>query len=56
MMIYGQGQQITILADPDHPARWKDEPYRSQIDVWARQAEQDGGYLVAFWRNEIFKA
>ena len=55
MMVYGQGAQITILADPDHPALWKSEPYRSALREWSHRAASAGGYLVSFWRNEVTK-
>src|SRR6478609_5549892 len=30
MMVYGQGDQLTVLVDPDHPQSWREEPYASQ--------------------------
>jgi len=55
MMVYEQGQQITVLVDPDHPDIWKSEPYASQLRAWAAQAEPRGGYVIVFWRDEVFK-
>lgn len=55
MMIYGQGPQITVLADPDHPDHWRREPYRAQLEAWAAQSAQDGGYVIVFWRDEVHK-
>ena len=55
MMVYGQGLQTTVLADPDHPALWRSEPYHSRLTAWAREKEQAGGYVIVFWRDEVHK-
>jgi len=55
MMIYRQGPQITVLVDPDHPDIWRREPYRAQLHRWARRAELAGGYVIVFWRDDVFK-
>ena len=55
MMIYRQGPQITVLVDPDHPDIWRREPYHAQLRAWASEAEPIGGYVIVFWRDEVFK-
>lgn len=55
MMVYGQGQQITILADPDRTDLWRHEPYMSQLKNWAAGAAPTGGYVIVFWRDEVVK-
>lgn len=55
LMIYRQGPQITILADPDQPAVWKSAPYHADLQMWAGEAEQAGGYMIVFWRDEVHK-
>lgn len=55
MMVYGQGEQITVLADPDRPDLWRHEPYMSQLKGWAADAEPTGGYVIVFWRDEVVK-
>ncbi len=55
MMVYGQGQQITILADPDRTDLWRHEPYMSQLKNWAASAAPTGGYVIVFWRDEVVK-
>ena len=55
MMIYRQGPQVTVLVDPDHPGIWRTEPYHSQLREWARDAEATGGYVIVFWRDDVFK-
>lgn len=55
MMIYGQGPQITVLADPDHPDLWRSEPYHAQLKAWAKGSEAAGGYVIVFWRDEVHK-
>lgn len=55
VMVYEQGRQITVLADPDHPAVWREEPYLAQLRAWAAQAEPTGGYVIVFWRDEVHK-
>jgi hypothetical protein len=55
MMIYAQGQQITILVDPTHPDAWRQEPYLSQLRRWANDAALVGGYVIVFAGEEISK-
>ena len=55
MMIYRQGPQITVLVDPDHPDIWRSEPYHRQLRAWADAAELDGGYVVVFCQDDVFK-
>lgn len=55
MMIYAQGQQITVLADPDFPDVWRDDPYLPQLQAWAAEAAKTGGYMIVFWRDEVVK-
>ncbi len=55
MMIYRQGPQITVLVDPDHPDIWRREPYHTQLRAWADEAEPNGGYVIVFWQDDVFK-
>lgn len=55
MMIYQQGPQITVLVDPDHPDIWRCEPYHAQLRAWADKAEPNGGYVIVFWQDDVFK-
>lgn len=55
MMVYRQGLQVTVLVDPDHPGIWRSEPYHSQLQEWASEAETTGGYVIVFWRDDVFK-
>lgn len=55
MMIYRQGPQITVLVDPDHPDIWRHEPYHTQLRAWAYEAEPNGGYVIVFWQDDVFK-
>ena len=55
MMIYRQGPQITVLVDPDCPDIWRSEPYHTQLRVWANEAELDGGYVIVFSQDDVFK-
>ncbi len=55
MMIYRQGPQITVLVDVDYPDIWRSEPYHTQLHRWARDAEPAGGYVIVFWRDDVFK-
>jgi hypothetical protein len=55
MMIYRQGPQITVLVDPDHPDIWRREPYHAQLRAWADAAEPNGGYVIVFWQDDVFK-
>lgn len=55
MMIYRQGPQITVLVDPGHPDIWRREPYHAQLRAWADEAEPNGGYVIVFWQDDVFK-
>lgn len=55
MMIYGQGQQITVLVDPAYPAAWKHEPYAAQLHEWAIEADKQGGYVIVFSGDDVVK-
>ena len=55
MMIYRQGPQITVLVDPDHPDIWRREPYHAQLRAWADEAEPNGGYVIVFRQDDVFK-
>jgi len=55
MMVYGQGQQITVLVDPDYPNAWKTEPYTKQLNDWACEARRKGGYIIVFVGDDVFK-
>jgi hypothetical protein len=55
MMVYGQGQQITVLVDPDYPTAWKTEPYATQLNDWACEARRKGGYIIVFVGDDVFK-
>lgn len=55
MMVYQQGPQTTVLVDPDHPPLWQRAPYKAQLEAWARQAEANGGYVIVFVGDEVFK-
>lgn len=55
MMIYRQGPQVTVLVEPDCPDAWKQEPYFSQLQQWAADIEQDGGFMIVFVGDEAIK-
>lgn len=55
MMVYGQGTQITVLVDPDHPGIWRQEPYHTQLKDWAAAFKQAGGYVIVFCGDDVFK-
>ena len=55
MMIYRQGPQITVLVDPDHPDIWRSAPYHAQLEAWAAAAEPNGGYVIVFQKDDVFK-
>ena len=55
MMIYSQGQQMTVLVDPLHPGMWLEEPYHGQLRQWARDHEEAGGYIIVFVGDAVFK-
>ncbi len=55
MMIYGQGQQMTVLVDPAFPDAWTREPHAGQFRQWAAAAEESGGYIIVFVGDAVFK-
>ncbi|AYD02415.1 hypothetical protein [Neorhizobium sp. NCHU2750] len=55
VMIYRQGKQVTVLADPDFADLWRHEPYLPQLQAWAAEAAPSGGYVIVFWRDEVVK-
>ena len=55
MMIYRQGPQLTVLVDPDREAEWEDGPYRRQLEAWAADAEESGGYVIVFTGDRVEK-
>lgn len=55
MMIYEQGPQTTVLVDPDHPALWREAPYKAQLEAWAKVAAEEGGYVIVFVGDTVFK-
>lgn len=55
MMVYGQGQQITVLVDPSHSSAWKQQPYAAQLRQWAAEAGESGGYVIVFSGDDIVK-
>jgi hypothetical protein len=55
MMVYRQGAQVTILVDPDHKDIWRQELYLSQLRRWAADLEAHGGYVIVFWKDDVFK-
>lgn len=55
VMIYRQGPQITVLADPDRDALWRQQSYFGQLQAWAAEAAVTGGYVIVFWRDEVVK-
>lgn len=55
MLVYEQGPQLTILVDPDHPEIFAQEPYRSELDRWAQDAEDEGRYVILFCGENVRK-
>lgn len=55
MMVYGQGDQLTVLVDPDHPQSWRQEPYTTQLTSWATEAAGRGGYVIVFAGDDVYK-
>lgn len=55
MMAYRQGAQITVLVDPDHPQVWRNEPHRTELSRWAKDAAESGGYVIVFCGDDVFK-
>lgn len=55
MMVYQQGPQTTVLVDPDHPAIWQQEPYKRLLEQWAAETETQGGYVIVFVGDDVFK-
>ena len=55
MMVYRQGPQTTILVDPAYPDAWRQEPHASQLREWAKAPEPEGGYVIVFVGDDVFK-
>lgn len=55
MLIYEQGPQLTVLVDPDHPDVWRQEPYASDLQQMAADAEEQGGYLILFCGDDVVR-
>ena len=55
MMVYAQGPQITVLVDPAFPDAWRNEPHASRLRQIAADAEADGGYVIVFVGDDVFK-
>ncbi|GEO86057.1 MULTISPECIES: hypothetical protein [Alphaproteobacteria] len=55
MMVYAQGPQLTVLVDPRHPQVWTQKPYHGQLQRWAAQAAANGGYVIVWVGDEVFK-
>lgn len=55
MLVYEQGPQLTILVDPEHPDIFEQEPYCSDLENWARRAEEEGRYVILFCGDEVRK-
>ncbi|MCF6368413.1 hypothetical protein [Rhizobium halophilum] len=55
MMIYEQGPQTTVLADPDFPDVWRQAPYADALANMAANAEMSGGYVIVFVGDDVFK-
>lgn len=55
MMVYHQGKQITVLVDPDYPTSWRRQPYAAQLRAWAADASTEGGYVIVFVGDDVFK-
>ncbi|OCP04477.1 MULTISPECIES: hypothetical protein [unclassified Ensifer] len=54
MMIYRQGPQITVLVDPDVPEIWRQAPYLSTLQGFAREGD-DGQYVIVFAGDAVFR-
>lgn len=52
MMVYRQGPQVTVLVDPDFPEIWKQAPYATALQRWAREG---GQYVIVFVGDLVFK-
>jgi hypothetical protein len=55
MLVYAQGAQLTVLVDPDHPSAWRAQPYFSDLQDWAKGAEEAGRYVILFCGDEVVK-
>ncbi|WP_226951323.1 hypothetical protein [Rhizobium terrae] len=55
MLVYEQGPQLTVLADPDHPGAWRKEPFASDLLRWTEEAERNGRYVVLFCGDDVTK-
>ncbi|MBB4066091.1 hypothetical protein [Gellertiella hungarica] len=55
MMVYRQGPQRTVLADPRRPDRSRSEPWLSQLRRWAAEDARTGGYVILFAGDRVEK-
>jgi hypothetical protein len=55
MMVYRQGQQLTVLVDPRRPDVWRGERYLATLKRWAGEEEAMGGYVIVFVGDEVMK-
>ncbi|MDE1157395.1 MAG: hypothetical protein PW791_03755 [Neorhizobium sp.] len=55
ILVYDQGKQATVLVDPDYPGAWQEERARAAIDRWAKDAENEGRYLILFCGDYVEK-
>ena len=55
MMVYAQGQQITVLVDPGYPDAWTCEPYHRQLRQWAAEVAPSGGYIIVYVGDDPVK-
>lgn len=55
MMVYRQGDQLTVLVDPRNQGAWREAPYQGQLRAWAAQAAAIGGYVIVWVGDVVFK-
>ncbi len=55
ILVYDQGQQVTVLVDPDYPEAWREEAAQAAIAQWAADAEKEGRYLILFCGDYVEK-
>ena len=46
---------MTVLVDPDHSETWRQEPYSSDLQTMAADAQESGGYLILFCGDDVVK-
>jgi hypothetical protein len=52
-MMYTQGPQLTVLAEPEAGALWKEAPYYGWLEAKARALKPVGGYVVVYVGEEV---